>query len=84
MKWIYLAWDRWMWHVACIGKQCCIEGLVGKPEGKNTLEFLGLYGRIILNWILKKSDGGMDWIDLVQNREGWRAVVNEVMKLRVP
>ena len=28
--------------------------------------------------------GGMDWIDLAQNREGWRALVNEVMNLRVP
>jgi hypothetical protein len=27
---------------------------------------------------------GMDWIDLAQDREQWRAVVNTVMKLRVP
>ena len=26
---------------------------------------------------------GMDWIDLTQNRKGWRAVVNEEMKLCV-
>jgi len=30
------------------------------------------------------SDGDMDWIDLFQNRDRWRAVVNEVMNLRVP
>jgi hypothetical protein len=28
--------------------------------------------------------GGMDWIDLAQDRYGWRALVNALMKLRVP
>jgi hypothetical protein len=28
--------------------------------------------------------GGMDWINLHQNRGQWRALVNTVMKLRVP
>jgi hypothetical protein len=28
--------------------------------------------------------GGMDWIDLVQHTEQWRALVNTVMNLRVP
>jgi hypothetical protein len=37
-------------------------------------------GRIILKWIFKKWDGGMDWIELAQNR----ALINEVMNLRVP
>jgi hypothetical protein len=28
--------------------------------------------------------GGMDWIDLAQGREQWRALVNTVMNIRVP
>jgi hypothetical protein len=32
-------------------------------------------GRIILIWIFNMWDEGMDWIDLAQDRERWRAVV---------
>ena len=28
--------------------------------------------------------GGIDWFDIVQDRNRWRAVVNVVMNLRVP
>jgi hypothetical protein len=28
--------------------------------------------------------GGMDWINLTQNKDQWRALVNTVMNLRVP
>ena len=58
--------------------------LVGKPDGWNHLEDLGTDGRIILKWILGQWHGGMDWIDLAQDRGRWRALVNALMNLRVP
>jgi hypothetical protein len=48
------------------------------------LEDPGVDGRIILKWIFKKWDGGMDWIDMAQDRDRWQAVVNAVMNLCVP
>jgi hypothetical protein len=33
--------------------------------------------------MLDKGWGGMDWIDLAQDRDQWRVIVNTVMKLRV-
>jgi hypothetical protein len=44
----------------------------------------GVDGRIILKGIFKKWDGGMDWIELAEDRDRWRALVNVVMNLRVP
>ena len=41
----------------------------------------GVDGRIILKL---KVGWGMDWIDLAQDRDRWRAFVNVVMNLRVP
>jgi hypothetical protein len=48
------------------------------------LEDPGVDGRIILKWIFKKWDGGMDWIDMAQYRDRWRALVSAVMNLGVP
>jgi hypothetical protein len=42
----------------------------------------GVDGRIILKLIFKKWDGDMDWIELAQDRDRWRAVVNAVMNFR--
>jgi hypothetical protein len=57
---------------------------VGKPEGKRPL------GRPICTWVdyikmnLREIGwDGMDWIELAQNRDQWRALVNTVMNLRV-
>jgi hypothetical protein len=75
-----------------MGRACSTNGakrnayrlLVGKPEGS----FLGRPRRRWVNNI--KMDlrevgwDGMDWIDLAQDRDEWRALVNTVMNLGVP
>ena len=59
--------------------------LVGKPERKRPL------GRPRHRWednikmdLKEVGCGGMDWIDVAQNRDRWRALVNVVMNIRVP
>jgi hypothetical protein len=51
----------------------------GKLSAGDHMEDPGLEWRIILKWIFDKWDGGIDWFDLDQNRDKWRAVVNTVM-----
>jgi len=48
------------------GRQMFIVILVGRPEGCNRLEDLGVDGSMILKLILKNWDGGVDWIGLAQ------------------
>jgi hypothetical protein len=72
---------RWAGYVARMGeKRNACRILVGKQEGKRPL------GRPRRKWVDNREVGwdGMDWIDLAQDREQWRALVNTVMKLRVP
>ena len=46
--------------------------------------YLIVDGNIILKWIFNSWGGSMDWIDLDQDGDRWRALVNAVMNLRVP
>jgi len=54
--------------------------LLGKSE-RDDLEDSGVYGKIILRWILWKLDGGVDWIELAHDRDRRRALMNFVMNL---
>jgi hypothetical protein len=76
---------RWAGHVARMGaKKNAYRTLVSKPEGKRPLRKQRVGGWITLNWILRELGcGGMDWIDLAQDGDQWRAPVNEVMNLRI-
>jgi len=55
----------------------------GNLRKRDHLEDPGVDGRIILSWIFTKWDVGMEWIDLAQNRNRWRVLVNAVLNLRV-
>jgi hypothetical protein len=76
----------WAGHVARMGEvRGAYNILVGRPEGRRPL------GRLRLRWednikmdLREIGFGDVDWIDLAQDRDRWRALVNTVMNLRVP
>jgi hypothetical protein len=84
---IFRLWRmRWVGHVARMReKRNAYRLLVGKPEGKRPL------GRPRHRWVdnirmglVKVGWGDVDWFGLAQHRDRWRALVNSVLKLRVP
>jgi hypothetical protein len=56
----------------------------GNLREKDQLEDPGADGRIILRWIFRKLDVGMDWIELAWDKDRWRALLNALMNLRFP
>jgi len=76
---------RWAWHMARMGEGRGVHRVVvGKPEGKSPL------GRPRRRWEdnikmdLREVGGVGDWMELAQDRDRWRALVNTVMNVRVP
>jgi hypothetical protein len=65
-------------------RESCIQDFGRETRKGDHLGDASEDGSIILKLIFKKWDGGMDLIELAQDRDRWWALVNAVMNLRVP
>ena len=71
--------------MACMGEGRGVHrSLMGKPEGKRPLGRPRLIWEDNIKMDLREVGGGGDWMELTQDRNRWRALVNTVMKFRVP
>jgi len=77
---------RWAGHVARMEEwRGVYRVLVGKPEGKRPLERPRRRWNDNIKKDLKQVEcGGMDWIELAQDRDRWRALVHALMNHWVP
>ena len=77
---------RWAGHVARMGEDGVVHSvLVGKPEGKRSLRRPRRRWEDNIKMDLQEVGGGREnWMELVQDRDTWRALVGTVRDFRVP